>query len=277
MQLERYGIKPLVFERDEIGGLLRNANLVENYPGFPGGIAGPKLLRLFARQARQVGISVIPEAVTSLDWDGAAFRAETPSGVYNARVAVIAAGTKPKALTGLDFPPELSDRIGYEVFPLLGIHGQQVIIIGAGDAAFDYALNLSRRNKVIILNRGDQVHCLPLLRERARICTRIHYRPNTAITRLVGLPEGGMTVECLSPAGAAVIEADYLLGAIGRDPQLDFVSAALLEQSAELESRGILHFVGDVKNGLYRQTAIAVGDGLLAAMKIYQLLKEDAQ
>ncbi|HIE03451.1 MAG TPA: FAD-dependent oxidoreductase, partial [Candidatus Latescibacteria bacterium] len=32
IQLKRYGIKPLVFEKDRIGGLLWNANLVENYP-----------------------------------------------------------------------------------------------------------------------------------------------------------------------------------------------------------------------------------------------------
>ena len=42
LQLERYGIKPLVVEKEHLGGLLHNANLVENYPGFPGGIPGPQ-------------------------------------------------------------------------------------------------------------------------------------------------------------------------------------------------------------------------------------------
>jgi thioredoxin reductase len=40
IQLKRFNIEPIVFEQDEIGGLLRNAHLVENYPGFPAGIAG---------------------------------------------------------------------------------------------------------------------------------------------------------------------------------------------------------------------------------------------
>jgi thioredoxin reductase len=35
IQLKRYGIEPILLEKEEIGGLLRNANLVENYPGFP--------------------------------------------------------------------------------------------------------------------------------------------------------------------------------------------------------------------------------------------------
>ena len=42
----------------------------------------------------------------------------------------------------------------------------------------------------------------------------------------------------------------------------------------ELVEAGVLHFVGDVKNGLYRQTAIAVGDGIKAAMKINTRLRE---
>ena len=43
MQLRRYGLNPLVFERAKVGGLLWNANLVENYPGFPAGLPGPAL------------------------------------------------------------------------------------------------------------------------------------------------------------------------------------------------------------------------------------------
>jgi len=48
----------------------------------------------------------------------------------------------------------------------------------------------------------------------------------------------------------------------------------LLQQLPDLEREGILYRVGDVKNGLYRQTAIAVGDGILVAMKISQSLYE---
>ena len=61
---------------------------------------------------------------------------------------------------------------------------------------------------------------------------------------------------------------------IGRDPNLDFVSGQFSKKVIKLENSGMLYFVGDVANGLYRQTAIAVGDGILAAMKIYKFLKE---
>ncbi|HAZ31590.1 MAG TPA: NAD(P)/FAD-dependent oxidoreductase, partial [Dehalococcoidia bacterium] len=33
IQLKRYGIEPAILEKSHIGGLLVNANLVENYPG----------------------------------------------------------------------------------------------------------------------------------------------------------------------------------------------------------------------------------------------------
>ena len=59
IQLKRYGISPLVLERESIGGLLRNANLVENYPGFPAGIPGVELVQLLKKHARASGVEVI--------------------------------------------------------------------------------------------------------------------------------------------------------------------------------------------------------------------------
>ena len=50
IQLKRYGIEPVILEKEEIGGVLKNANLVENYPGFPDGISGPELVKLFKKQ-----------------------------------------------------------------------------------------------------------------------------------------------------------------------------------------------------------------------------------
>jgi len=46
IQLKRYNINTIVLEKDKIGGLLKNANLVENYPGFPNGINGEKFVQL---------------------------------------------------------------------------------------------------------------------------------------------------------------------------------------------------------------------------------------
>ena len=58
LQLKRYGEEFILIERDNIGGLLRNANLVENYPGFPGGISGRELVRRFKKQVSEISVKV---------------------------------------------------------------------------------------------------------------------------------------------------------------------------------------------------------------------------
>jgi thioredoxin reductase len=274
IQLKRYGISPVVLEGAAVGGLLHNANLVENYPGFPGGIAGPELVQRFVDQANQTGVAITPQAVTALAEAEGCFRVATPERTYLSRIVVIATGTRPRPFSDFDIPPGLCSRVFYEVYPLLGVEGQRIAIVGAGDAAFDYALNLSRKNHVLILNRGAQVRCLPLLWERSQAAARLTYHARTAIRGLAESASGAITLECSTPAGQLQIKVDCLIGALGREPQLDFAAPAVLTRAAELEARSVLYLIGDVKNGLYRQTAIAAGEGVLAAMKIYRYLEE---
>lgn len=274
MQLKRYGITPLVLETAHIGGLLRNANLVENYPGFPGGIGGERLVELFRKQACTLEVEITYQCVQELGWSGDAFYLVTDQTIHSSHRVVICSGTKPRKFTEFDIPEGLEANIFYEVTPLLQKKGQQVIIVGAGDAAFDYALNLGKENEVIILNRGQQISCLPLLVQRASANPRIQYRERTAIIGLRRTSRGGLEIECTDPDGGLQLQADYLVGAIGRDPQLDFVKQEVIAASADLEAQGRLYFAGDVKNGLFRQTAIAVGDGILTAMKVYQQLQK---
>ena len=276
IQLKRYGVTPLIFERADVGGLLRNANLVENYPGFPRGISGPRLVKLFIRQAQNLAIAVTHEEVIELVYKQGLFHAHTHQNSYASRVAVIATGTKPLPITGLPIPPEITDRVFYEVHNLLQIDGKCIVIMGSGDAAFDYALNLARKNQVILLNRGEAPKCLPLLWERAQQVSAIKYWSNVTVHKLTQAPAGDILVDCQGPAGELQFQADYLLAAIGREAQLDCLPATILQKASELEEQGVLYFIGDVKNGIFRQTSIAVGEGVMAAMKIYQCLKESA-
>jgi thioredoxin reductase len=189
---------------------------------------------------------------------------------------VLATGTRPRRFDTADFaiPLELAARVGYEVYPLREMRDRRMVIVGAGDAAFDYALNLSRHNQVIILNRGETTRCLPLLWTRAQREAKIGYHSRTRILHLEADPAGGMQVTCASPQGEFVLQADYLLGAIGRDACLDVLTPALHARRASLGAEGRLQLIGDVANGLYRQTAIAAGQGVLAAMQIYSYLQE---
>jgi thioredoxin reductase (NADPH) len=273
LQLRRYAIHPLLFECNRIGGLLWNANLVENYPGFPGGISGAQLVERFIEQVKYSNIEVIGERVHRLSYTDNLFQVETDQQDYRACVVVIASGTKPKVISGCNIPTELSDRVFYEVFPLFQVKQCRIAIIGAGDAAFDYALNLAPENEVVILNRGEKAKCLPLLWERISSFPGIIYHPNTRLAGLYKSEPNKITIECIQSHQNLTFQADYLLYATGREPQLNFLS--LLEQIEieRLEKIGRLYFVGDVKNGIYRQTAIAVGDGIMTAMKIYRTLE----
>ena len=271
LQLERYGIKPLVLEMERIGGLLHNANLVENYPGFPGGIPGFQLVELFKQQVKDYELNLLDSKLEKLEYSNGKFKFLVDGSIYQSLIAVIASGTKPRRMENLNIPEELLGKFSYEVFPLLGEAGKQIAIIGAGDAAFDYALNLAKRNKVMILNRGSEISCLPLLWERTEAEVNIQYHPQTSVLSLSPGPAGRITLACNNSKTFIV---DHLIAAIGRDPNLDFVSGQFSKKVIKLENSGMLYFVGDVANGLYRQTAIAVGDGILAAMKIYKFLKE---
>ena len=271
IQLQRYGLEPLRLERRELGGLLWNANLIENYPGFPNGVSGSKLIGLMKKQVERLGVEVKREEVMEVDWNESCFKVVTQKTERTADYLVIASGTKPKPLPNV-VSPFAKNKVFTEVWPLLEEVGKQIVIVGAGDAAFDYALNLSeKRNFVTILNRGETVKCLGLLSDRAAREPRITYRARMAVRQI---KTDETATRLLVQCEAEAFEADYVLFAIGRDPNLDFLSEEVRHREKELTEAGRLYFVGDVINGLYRQTAIAAGDGLRAAMQIYSRISK---
>jgi thioredoxin reductase (NADPH) len=272
IQLRRFGIPSMLFEAESPGGLLRNANLVENYPGFPRGIPGRNLVKLFNEQAKVAGVEIIPQKVTGLD-HRQHFELTTAQTLYQAHIVVVASGTAPIQFDPTLFSEAASSRIYYEIHSLADIEDCDVAIAGAGDAAFDYALNLGRKNRVVILNRGERTRCLPLLRERAAANPNIRYQMGQTITAIQ--MDERLCITCQSPEGQQNIHADYLIGALGRRPRLDFISPALEVKKAELEQNGLLYFAGDVLNGSFRQASIAVGDGMMAAMKIHYLYDKE--
>jgi len=177
IQLKRHNIEPVLIEQNDVGGLLKNANLVENYPGFPEGITGTTLATLFKRQLENAGVAVHTEKVLKLEFREEAFLTKTERRVVQSPIAVIATGTIPKTTSHI-IPESIKGRVLYEIYPMLSVRNKKIAIIGAGDAAFDYALSLSAENEVIILNRGEETKCLPLLRERCEAIKSISYVEN---------------------------------------------------------------------------------------------------
>ena len=268
--LQRYGLEPLVLEQGEPGGLLREANLVENYPGFPQGIPGRELVALFARQMDRLGVRVSKACVDRVAAVDDGFAIDTDRGSYEADSVVIASGTAPRRISvpGADTLERMGRLFhGLSMFPFDDLAGAKVAIVGGGDAAFDYSLNLrDRGHEVVVLSRSGP-SCLPLLLDRA-VEAGVDVRIGADVKRLEEADDGlfAMCADCSIAASAVVV-------ACGREPRLDFVDEGLrskLAGTVDVPSTAVpgLYVAGDVVRGRNRQASIAVGDGVLAAMMI---------
>ena len=58
VQLKRYGIDPLIFEKDSVGGLVRNAWRLDNYVGYPSGIGGLKFVEELQKHIHRFDIRI---------------------------------------------------------------------------------------------------------------------------------------------------------------------------------------------------------------------------
>ena len=268
IQLSRQGFQPLLLEKKRPGGLLHNAHEVENYPGFPEGISGPRLVEKMIKQLRRVGGKVTFARVDKLAYQDNCFQLITAEGSYSVERVVVASGTKPRRYRDVPGSEQAADRIYYEVVDLKEAVDKTILILGGGDAAFDYALNLADQNRVIILNRGEDIKALKLLQERVKDHPRVVYFDRHRVAAVETEPTGGINLIVHQGGQSKIISGDYLLAAIGRQPDLDFLSFEGETLKMRLEQEGKLFFIGDVKNKRFRQTAIAVGDGLRAAMEI---------
>jgi len=264
LQLRRSGLNPLLLERDRPGGLLNQANQVENYPGFPHGIAGTSLVGLLRRHLRQAGIRVHRESVQRVALRQNHFFVITSRRTIRCRVLVIASGTAPKTLSEAIVAPTVRNRILYEPCRLLRMRGKIIAVIGAGDAAFDYALGLVSRHHVIILNRRERPGCLAVLLDRVRREKKIRHLTRFRI-RAIGPGFPGVIV---SASDGRSVRADYVVAALGRVPSLDFLTPALRARVQSLCARRRLWLIGDVRNGRFRQAGISIGDGIRCAMWI---------
>ena len=274
MQLQRQGISPLVFEGNRVGGLLWNANWIENYPGFVQGITGPELVELFQEQAQRLGVKITQEQVLSAAITGKTFRIATQTGKFQSNYLIAATGTLPNQLPFDKLPEEVQSRVYTEVYPLLELEGQTITIVGAGDAALDYALNLSQKNQVKIINRGSDIKGLDLLWDRVQLNPAITYLPGAEIIQAALNNKGSLALSIKHNERKLILDSDYLITAIGRKPNYRFAEKSIMVGIDKLVNDQKLFLIGDLINGGYRQTSLAVADGIRSAMIIGDLLKK---
>jgi len=236
-QLSLYGVSSLVLHRDEPGGLLLNAGSVVNYPGVPRGVTGLELAERFPKPHRLCRVSVTSivrnqHGTYQIRWDG---------GHSESRSLIVASGTVPVRipLPGVD-----PGRIFYEVRNIPEGRFHSAAIIGGGDAALDYAVTLSGSMSVNVYSRSGFSRSVPYLLKKVMDLDSVKLFPDHR--EFNGFSE------------------DIILVACGRQRNVGFIAEDLLCSPPE---DGSFHLCGDCRNGTFRQASIAVGDGVMAAMK----------
>ena len=277
MFLKRAGLEPVLLEEGPVGGLLREANLVENYPGFPDGIRGDELADLIGRQLARLNVRIERRVAVSIEGDAdEGFVVLADGAEYGPRALIVASGTSPRKLRG-EWADELEDRklfYGLSRIDMDTLQDRRVAILGGGDAAFDYALNLRGRGAVPFVVMRSAPTCLPLLLERAA-ARGIEAYEDCLLERIDETPQG-LEVVC---SGRKAFKCGLAVVAHGREPRLEALSPELMQsvrgssgRYPETTTEG-LFVVGDVVRGKCRQTAIAAGDGVNAAMKAIEFLR----
>ncbi|NHJ87600.1 MAG: NAD(P)/FAD-dependent oxidoreductase [Asgard group archaeon] len=268
LQLKRMDIPSILFEEKTIGGLAINANLIENFLGFPQGISGEEFVKLLDQQLEANVVEVVFDKIENVSYDNTKFHL---SGIKKNCICdylVIATGTKPKKI---DYPNsdllESKGKLFYEPkdVPKRLRKNHKIAIIGGGDAAFDYAINFSQfENEVMIIHRSEDFKCLPLLYNRATNIEEIELLPSTIIHDFQLFDDKVQ----INYENHEKIIVDFVLVAIGRFPNDDLLTKLPVN---ELTDR--LFVIGDIKNDKYRQISITAGEGIKCAMELASKIK----
>ncbi len=271
IQLKRSGYTPLLFEKNRCGGLLRNAHLVENYPGYYEGISGQALSDDFIRHLAVLKIEPIYKSVQSLDYieTDAKYMIQCNQSTYHLDRVIVASGLKPKKPSFLNTLTSYQQQhIFFEVSEIPNEPKKDILIVGAGDAAFDYSLSLTAHHNITIINRSNYIKALDLLVQRAKYAG-IPYEENIQIKSLEPTTDGYLVkMEKMGSPNVTERFFNLILIAIGREPDIAFISSQILKKRVKLEAEKSFFLIGDIINGANRQTSIAVGDGIKAAMEI---------
>jgi len=278
--LERAGLHPILLETNKPGGLLRHAYLVENYPGFPHGISGKKLVESIVEQLHNLGLSIRKSEVKHIHHNNEVFRIETDQGSLLSSAIIIATGTFPKKISIEGFASIEGKQLFYDPS---SIHLEEnkvkkrILVIGGGDIAFDYTLSLLHwGHDVTIISRTEPT-CIPLLLDRVlKNGAALHTKCDP---KQIVKNRKNILLKCRQDDHDKEFFADFIVIACGRNPNTRFLSPMLMKYFntiSDIPQTTLpgLYFAGDVVRGIYRQVGVAVGDGIRAAMMTERYLKK---
>jgi thioredoxin reductase (NADPH) len=282
----RADLDPLVIEGFQWGGQLMITTDVENYPGYPDGIIGPKMVEDFRRQAERFGAEFVTDDVTKVDFSERPFRIWVDKDEYRAKAVIVATGASARWL-GLESEERLKGRGVSACATCDGtfFKDRHIYVVGGGDTAFEEALYLTRFGiRVTLVHRRDEFRASQIMVDRAIANEKIDFLTPYVVDEVLGDNHiNGLRLRNVDTDETHEVEAGALFIAIGHDPntqlfvdQLDHDENGYLitiPGTTETNVPGVFA-VGDVQDHIYRQAVTAAGSGCMGALDAERYLAE---
>lgn len=285
----REDIDTVLFEKGVIGGLAAVTDKIDNYPGFPEGVAGLTLADGLRMQAERFGADIRLGEVTALVPDGSHYRLKTTDGDIRARTVLIGTGSQYRQL-GVPGEQQYYGRGVHYCATCDGAfyRGKRLAVVGGGNSAAQESVFLTKfATHIDMLVRSDHLRASDvLIKELNRHRDKITIHFNTQIEEISG--QGGLVTKArLRDKGRDAsrdLPIDGVFVFIGLIPNTAFLAGS----GIALDERGMIitderlatnlpgvYAAGDVRSGATMQIASATGEGATAALMIRAYLDKN--
>lgn len=280
----REDIDTVLYEKGVVGGLAAVTDWVDNYPGFPDGIAGLDLAEGLRKQAERFGADIRLGEVFGIHDEGALKRLETTDGDIYAKAVLLATGSDYKKL-GIPGEQEYYARGVHYCATCDGAfyRDKRLVVVGGGNSAVQEAIFLTRfATHIDLLVRSKLSASEILQHELKKHEDKITVHLATTTDEIVG--DNGVVTKVVGTHDGKKVEftTDGVFVFIGLQPntqflqnsdvKLDKIGMVISDENLTTNMPGVF-VAGDVRAGANMQIASATGEGATAAMMIRTYLE----
>jgi thioredoxin reductase (NADPH) len=281
----RHGLSTLILESNIPGGHLISIEKIEDFPGFPDGIAGYDLCPTVQRQAADQGAEFQRAEVQSLEADDRFWQVVTTEETHRAKVVIVATGS---TLKNLGVPGE-AKLTGRGVSHCASCDGplysdQTVGVVGGGDSALQEALTLTNyAERVLVFHNGELFSAQHSYRVRVLDNSKIVPHYHCAIEEILGDEVvTGVRMRNLTSGEISRVDLAGLFIYVGLQPNTEFLRRVVtLRGTGHVPTDGWmktardgLYAVGDIRQDSPAQAISSAGEGATAAVAAYRYIKE---
>ena len=281
----RHGRSTILIDPLGMGGAIMNTERVEDFPGFPEGVAGFELGPRMQEQVTNAGGAVEMAEATRIEQRDGDWAVATDTGEIVASAVIVATGSNPRKL-GVeredDFEGKGLSHCASCDGPLYG--GKLVAMVGGGDSALLETLELTGHDvRVVLIHPDEALRGQETYRRRIAESPAVEVRHGTALEEILGDGQvSGVRVRELASGESSTVSVDGLFVHVGRLPSTAWLDSVLALDTGghvptdiwmRTEVSG-LFAAGDVRANAAGQAASAAGDGATAAVAAHRYLVE---